>query len=67
VAQAPWVVLNTATRPAILLETGFGTNQTDARFLTSAEGQRRLALAITDGIVEYLRRYEAKTLVEEVP
>jgi N-acetylmuramoyl-L-alanine amidase len=67
VAQAPFVVLNTATRPAILLETGFGTNQADARFLTSAEGQRRLALAISDGIVEYLRRYEAKTLVEEVP
>jgi N-acetylmuramoyl-L-alanine amidase len=32
----------------------------DARFLTSAEGQRRLAQAIADGIVAYLVQYERK-------
>jgi N-acetylmuramoyl-L-alanine amidase len=62
VAQAGLAVLNTATRPAILIETGYGTNQGDARYITSAAGQQALAVAMADGIVEYLRRYEAKTL-----
>jgi N-acetylmuramoyl-L-alanine amidase len=67
VNQAPWVVLNTASRPAILVETGFGTNRNDARFISSASGQQKLAAAIADGVVEYLRRYEAKTSVGETP
>lgn len=66
-AQAGLVVLNTATRPAMLLETGYGTNRDDARYIASADGQRELAVAIADGIVEYLRRYEAKTLPEGGP
>ena len=65
--QAPWAVLNTAIRPAILVETGFGTNRGDARFISSAKGQLQLAAAIADGVIEYLRRYEAKTAVGENP
>lgn len=60
VSQAGFVVLSTARRPAILVETGFSTNKTDAKFLTSEEGQRRLARAIADGIVDYLVQYERK-------
>lgn len=60
VSQAGFYVLGTARRPAILVETGFGTNRTDARFLASPEGQRRLAGAIADGIVDYLVQYERK-------
>ncbi len=60
VSQARFVVLGTARRPAILVETGFSTNPTDARFLTSVESQRRLAQAIADGIVDYLVQYERK-------
>ncbi len=60
VSQARFVVLSTARRPAILVETGFSTNRTDARFLVSPEGQRRLARAIAQGIVEYLVAYERK-------
>ena len=60
VSQARFVVLSTARRPAILVETGFSTNSTDARFLASAAGQRKLAQAIADGIVEYLVAYERK-------
>jgi N-acetylmuramoyl-L-alanine amidase len=67
VNQAPWAVLNTATRPAILIETGFGTNRVDAHYISSAKGQRKLAAAIADGVIEYLRRYEAKTAVGENP
>lgn len=60
VAQDNFEVLRRAGRPAILIETGYITNATDNRFLTSVAGQRRLAGAIADGIVEYLRSYENK-------
>lgn len=60
VSQARFVVLGTARRPAVLVETGFSTNPRDARFLVSPAGQRKLAQAIADGIVEYLVAYERK-------
>ncbi|UCD22983.1 MAG: N-acetylmuramoyl-L-alanine amidase [Gemmatimonadota bacterium] len=62
VSQARFVVLGYASRPAVLVETGFATNKKDAEFLTSATGKQRLADAIADGIVQYLKRYEAKVL-----
>jgi N-acetylmuramoyl-L-alanine amidase len=67
VAQARFTVLATATRPAVLVETGFATNREDGRYLASSEGQRQLARAIADGVVEYLRRYEKKVLVSPAP
>lgn len=67
VAQARFTVLATATRPAVLVETGFATNRDDGRFLASTEGQRQLALAVADGVIEYLRRYEKKVLVGSAP
>ncbi len=54
-------VLNTARRPAILVEMGFSTNPHDARLLTSRKSQQSLAAAIADAIVEYLLEYERKT------
>ncbi len=62
VAQNRFVVLATATRPAILLETGFATNRRDGVYLASAEGQREIAKAAAEGIEEYLKRYEEKVL-----
>jgi len=62
IAQSRFVVLKTATRPAILVETGFATNQQDGQFLASERGQRAIARAIADGVVEYLKRYEKKVL-----
>ena len=59
VAQANLLVLRWATRPAILIETGYGTNRRDARFLSSREGQRSLTRGIADGIVQYLLHYES--------
>ncbi len=53
-------VLNTARRPAILVEMGFSTNPRDARVLTSRKSQEALASAIADAIVEYLLEYERK-------
>ena len=62
VNQANFAVLRAARRPAVLIEVGFGTNPSDARFLNSRKGQRKLARAIADGIVEYLIDYENKVL-----
>jgi N-acetylmuramoyl-L-alanine amidase len=54
-------VLNTARRPAILIEMGYSTNRQDARVLTGRKSQQALAHAIADGIVDYLLEYERKT------
>jgi N-acetylmuramoyl-L-alanine amidase len=62
VSQARFAVLGAARRPAILLETGFATNRGDAAFLSSATGQRNLAVAVADGIEAYLLRFEEKLL-----
>ena len=63
VQQAGFMVLTTARRPAILVETGFATNPTDGAFLASALGQHKLASAIADGIVAYLLEFERKLAV----
>ena len=60
VKHGPLAVLNTARRPAVLVELGFATNTTDARLMTTRQGQRNLALAIADAVVAYLREYERR-------
>jgi N-acetylmuramoyl-L-alanine amidase len=60
VQQGPFLVLAAARRPSILVETGFATNQTDGAFLGSAQGQRKIATAIADGVVAYLLEFERK-------
>ena len=60
VKQAPFTVLHTSYMPAILIETGFGSNDAEARYLVSDAGQRRLARAIADGIALYLAEYERR-------
>ena len=63
VQQAAFMVLTTARRPAILVETGFATNRTDGAFLASSLGQHKIASAIADGIVAYLLEFERKLAV----
>src|SRR5881628_3424372 len=60
VQQAGFMVLTTARRPAILVETGFATNRTDGAFLASSLGQHKIASAIADGVVAYLLEFERK-------
>ena len=67
VQQAGFYVLNTARRPAILVETGFSTNKSDGSFLASAAGQRKIASAIADGVVGYLLEFERKTAIGGAP
>jgi N-acetylmuramoyl-L-alanine amidase len=61
VKQAGFMVLTTARRPAVLVEMGYSTNRDDSKFLTSTPGQRSIASAIADAVVEYLLEYERKT------
>lgn len=60
VKQAGFRVLVTAYMPAVLVEIGFGTNGSDAAFMSAAAGQRTLANAIADAAAEYLGRYEQR-------
>ena len=60
VKQAGFKVLTTARRPAILVELGYSTNPEDARLMSTRAGQVKLAKAIADAIVGYLREYERK-------
>jgi N-acetylmuramoyl-L-alanine amidase len=60
VKQAGFRVLVTAYMPAVLVEIGFGTNGSDAAFMSSVAGQRALAGAIADAAAEYLGRYEQR-------
>ena len=48
---------------AILVEAGFATNRQDGAFLASADGQRRIATAVADGIVAYLLEFERKLAI----
>lgn len=61
VKQAGFAVLARAYMPAVLIEVGFGSNQSDARWMASPAGQRDAAVAITDAIFEYLLHYERRT------
>jgi N-acetylmuramoyl-L-alanine amidase len=60
VKQAGLAVLNTARRPAILVETGFSTNPQDGRLLSTRTSQRNLAASMADAIIAYLLEYERK-------
>jgi N-acetylmuramoyl-L-alanine amidase len=53
-------VLNTARRPAVLVEMGFATSPTDARILATPSSQRQLAQALADALVAYLLEYERR-------
>ncbi len=54
-------VLNTGRRPGVLVEMGYGSSPSDARFLVSKDGQRRIAKALADAIVDYLLEFEWKS------
>ena len=67
VQQAGFYVLSSARRPAILVETGFSSNQRDGAFLASVLGQRKIANAIADGIVRYFLELEHKLAIGGAP
>lgn len=60
VKQAGFAVLVHAFMPAVLIETGFGSNQSEARWLASGEGQSLIAAAVANAANEYLRNYDRR-------
>ena len=58
VKQAGFYVLYGASMPAILVELGFISNPTEARFISSDDGQTYLASAIFRAIRDYKMDYE---------
>ncbi len=58
VRQAPFYVLWSASMPAVLIELGYITNRTEARYLESELGQTYLASAIYRAIRDYKFAYE---------
>ncbi len=50
-----FVVLRFATKPAILVETGFLSNKEEEEFLSSNSGQEKIAEALACGINEYAK------------
>ena len=61
VKQAGFRVLVTSFMPSVLVEIGFGSNPAEAAYISSDEGQRRIAAAVADAAVEYLAHYEKRT------
>lgn len=53
VKTAGFFVIKNTLMPAVLVETGFIDNESDAAFLTSWEGQEKLAAAIAAAVKEY--------------
>ena len=65
VKQAGFMVLVKAYMPAVLVEIGFGTNTAEAAYLTDPARMDELAAAISDGVFEYLKRYERRVAVND--
>jgi N-acetylmuramoyl-L-alanine amidase len=59
VDQAGFYVLMGASMPAILVESGFLTNPTDARNLASERGRQRIAEAVSSSIIRMKNTMEA--------
>src|SRR5437868_1675004 len=60
VQQANFAVLRGSYMPAVLVEIGFGTNPTEAAYLSDPDNQSKLARNIAGSVVTYLARYESR-------
>ncbi|MEG1905482.1 MAG: N-acetylmuramoyl-L-alanine amidase [Bacteroidales bacterium] len=58
VRQAPYLVLKTASMPAVLVETGFLSNRNEEKYLASAEGRNKISAAIYHGFNSYKEAYD---------
>jgi N-acetylmuramoyl-L-alanine amidase len=58
VKQAGFLVLRETAMPSVLIELGFINNSDEARYLSSAIGQRSLASAIFTGFKQYKKEFD---------
>ena len=59
ISQGVYDVLAYTTRPAVLLELAFMTNQKEYNYLKSAEGQEEIAERLFQAFVSYKTKYDA--------
>lgn len=59
VKQAGFIVLHQTVMPSVLVETGFITNTSEGRFLSSSKGQESIASSIAEAIVDYREHMSA--------
>lgn len=64
VKHARFVVLIGANVPSILIETGFVSNPTEGKKLTTSSYQHKIATAIADGVDNFLKKMGEDPLVE---
>ena len=60
VQQANFAVLRGSYMPAVLIELGFGSNQSEATFLSDQANQRALARNIAESVLAYLAHYDSR-------
>jgi N-acetylmuramoyl-L-alanine amidase len=60
VQQANFAVLRGSYMPAVLVEIGFGSNQSEATYLSDQDNQRALARNIAQSVLDYLAHYESR-------
>jgi N-acetylmuramoyl-L-alanine amidase len=60
VQQANFAVLRGSYMPAVLVEIGFGSNQSEATYLSDDANQRALARNIAASVIDYLAHYESR-------
>jgi N-acetylmuramoyl-L-alanine amidase len=60
VQQANFAVLRGSYMPAVLVEIGFGSNQSEATFLSDQDNQRALARNIAGSVLAYLDHYDTR-------
>ncbi len=60
VQQANFAVLRGSYMPAVLVEIGFGSNQSEATFLSDQDNQRALARNIASSVLSYLEHYDTR-------
>ncbi len=59
VNQAGFYVLVGASMPNVLFEGGFLSNKEDEKFITSKEGQKKIALGLFNAIKRYVSEYQS--------
>lgn len=60
VRQAGFLVLRQTSMPSVLIELGFINNPTEAKFLSTANGQKTMAKAIYSGFNNYKREFDKR-------
>lgn len=60
VQQANFAVLRGSYMPAVLIEIGFGSNLSEATYLSDQANQRALARNIAESVIAYLAHYDSR-------